>query len=160
MNICIGARGNVDVQAANIFRGHQHSLGTIDDLRTAVGLPSIYDKSDQKVHPRVSAHRGSPNIVQRRGDEECVQGTELECFRRLVANDTLAKQMHKIYMHVNNTDPYIAMVGEEHAFRYKNSCANKKNWKQFSSMGMTSTFAALDQLKKIRDGDHFWYENN
>lgn len=152
MNIRIGASGNVDVQAANIFRGRQHSLGTIDNLRTAVGLPSVFDNpdTDRRVRPRVS-RRGSPNGRAGGGRDDCVEGTEVECFRRLVANVTLAKQMHSIYGHVDNVDPYVALVGEKHAYVNKGP-------KKSSSMGETSTLVTLDQLKKIRDGDRFWYE--
>jgi peroxidase len=59
--------------------------------------------------------------------------------------------MHSIYGHVDNVDPYVALVGEKHAYVNKGP-------KKSSSMGETSTLVTLDQLKKIRDGDRFWYE--
>ena len=153
MNIRIGASGNVDVQAANIFRGRQHALGTIDDLRKAVGLPSVFDETDREVHSRDSP-RGSPNGRLGLGRAPvCIVGDEMERFRRLVANNTLAEQMHSIYGHVDNIDPYIALVGEKHAYA-------KKGPNKSSSMGETATLVVLDQFKKLRDGDRFWYEKD
>jgi len=171
MNIRIGAPGNVDVQAANIFRGRQHLLGTIDDLRKAVGLPSVFDNSedtDREESARVY-HRGSPE--RRSGKQqasECVNGNEIECFHRLVANSTLAEQMHTIYGHVDDVDPYIALVGESHANAKACQENGRKNGQQkgnskgcakmSSSVGETATLVVLNQFKKIRDGDRFWYE--
>lgn len=151
MNIRIGAPGNVDVQAANIFRGRQHMLGTIDEIRQYAGLDSVFD-TDREEAARYHSKQNK-NSRLRRSSKYCAEGNELECFQKLVANETLAEQMHSMYKHVDDVDPYIAMVGEVHAFK-------KKGRKKASSLGETATFVALDQFRKIRDGDRFWYEKD
>jgi len=158
MNIRIGAPGNVDVQAANIFRGRQHCLGTIDEIRQAVGMPSVYDTSREEA-PRAYKRgalnkRAGTNHLRRKGKKSCFTGNEIECFHRLVANTTLAQQMHSMYEHVDNVDPYIALVGEKHI----NTNMGQGSKKSSSSLGETSTLLALKQFQKIRDGDRFWYE--
>jgi hypothetical protein len=137
-------------------------LGTIDDLRKAVGLPSVFDNSDatdREESARVY-YRGSPKRRPGEGQaNKCVDGDEIECFHRLVANNTLAEEMQTIYGHVDNVDPYIALVGEKHA--NTNTCPSNgrmKGCKNSSSVGETATLVVLNQLKKIRDGDRFWYE--
>lgn len=158
MNIRIGATGNVDVQAANIFRGRQHCLGTIDELRQAVGMDSVYD-TDREVAPRAFKRgalnkRAGKNHLRRNGKKSCVSGNEIECFHRLVGNSTLAEQMHAMYETIDNIDPYIALVGEKQIATRKGQGQKKYS----SSLGETSTLIGLQQFQKIRDGDRFWYE--
>lgn len=66
-------------------------------------------------------------------------------FAEITSNRELAAKLESLYGTVNNVDPFIAAVSEDH---YGNG-----------SVGELVRAGLLDQLLRIRDGDRFWFEN-
>ena len=66
-------------------------------------------------------------------------------FSQITSKAALAQQLQSLYGSVNNIDPWVGMLAEDHV--------------QGSSVGPTHMAAIIDQFVRLRDGDRFWYQN-
>jgi len=69
----------------------------------------------------------------------------LDCFKVLTSNCELANKLRDIHGKLNKMDPLLGMLLEEPM--------------PYSALGPTMTRIILEQFKRARDGDRFWWEN-
>lgn len=69
---------------------------------------------------------------------------DLECFTSWMENATLANMTRELYGKVSGVDAWFAFLAEKKALG--------------SSLGRTATKVILDQFKRLRDGDRFFYK--
>ncbi len=67
-------------------------------------------------------------------------------FAEITSNPDLAARLRSLYSTVDNIDPWIGALAEDHI--------------PGASVGPTHAAAITDQFLRLRDGDRFWYENN
>ncbi len=65
-------------------------------------------------------------------------------FEELTSNPLLRAQLASVYPSVDDLDPWVGFLSEDHAPN--------------SSLGICTIAALKDQFERIRDGDRFWYE--
>jgi hypothetical protein len=66
-------------------------------------------------------------------------------FGQITSNSALAARLQQLYGTVNNIDPWIGMLAEDHV--------------PGASIGPTHMAVFVDQFTRLRDGDRFWYQN-
>ncbi len=66
-------------------------------------------------------------------------------FAQVTSNADLAGSLESLYGSVNNIDPWVGMLAEDHV--------------PGTSVGPTHRAVIIDQFVRLRDGDRFWYEN-
>jgi len=69
---------------------------------------------------------------------------DLECFTSWMENATIANITREVYGKVSAIDPWFGFLAEKKAAG--------------SSLGRTATKVILDQFKRVRDADRFWYD--
>jgi len=90
---------------------------------------------------------GQPNLYD---SFLCVNNVNAEydsinCFNKLTPNATLAADLRSTFKKVDNIDPFVGFLSERKAFG--------------SSVGRTATAAIVEQLRRVRDGDRYWFQN-
>ena len=68
-----------------------------------------------------------------------------ESFEEFISDPLTRAQFQSVYDNVDDVDPLLAMLAEEHVSN--------------SSLGETLSAVIKDQFERVRDGDRFWYEN-
>lgn len=125
--------GNVDVEAANLFRGRERGVNNIDLIRQSLNLPSYYIGTS------------------------CVQNDNVNdpvsCFQLLGVTYEEAVKLQSLYGKLKNIDAFIAFMAERHAN------GDHPSRIQRSSVGETATKLILEQFKNLRNGDRFFYRN-
>jgi hypothetical protein len=116
---------NLDIEAANIFRGRE------------CGLPNYY---------RLRKFWFDEDLYTFPGCFKAPTGSDpLICFLYITTNTSAAILLQQQYQHVDNIDAFVGMMVEN---KYDNVPDN---------MGRLLTVIVLDQFKRSRDGDRFWY---
>lgn len=67
-------------------------------------------------------------------------------FGQITSNTALAQELQQLYGNVNTIDAWVGMLAEDHVAG--------------SSVGPTHMAVLIDQFRRLRDGDRFWYQNN
>src|SRR5205807_885961 len=66
-------------------------------------------------------------------------------FAQITSNRNLQRQLQSLYGNVNNIDPWVGGLAEDHI--------------PGTSTGPLIRAVLLDQFTRVRDGDRFWYQN-
>ncbi len=66
-------------------------------------------------------------------------------FDEITSDVDLQQQLQSLYGSVDNIDLWVGLLAEDHV--------------PGSSVGMTSQTILVDQFRRLRDGDRFWYQN-
>jgi len=121
----------IDVVASNLRRGRIHSTPNYHTLRQ-----TYYPAGQRQIY-------GTPGCP---ATETSPGPDPLPCFLKFVDSTTTATAVRNIYGKVNNVDAYTGMLVESHD-------------SSDSNFGLTATAIVLDQFKRSRDGDRFYWEN-
>jgi hypothetical protein len=121
----------IDVVTSNLRRGRIHSTPNYNTLRQ-----NYYPAAGRLIY-------GSAGCD---ASETSPGPDPLPCFLKFVDSVTTATAMRDHYGKVNKVDAYTGMLVESHA-------------SSDSNFGLTATALVLDQFKRSRDGDRFYWEN-
>jgi len=120
----------VDVASANMRRGRLHGLPNYHAIR------KIYYSDN----PAANSIYGAGTCT---ATETSPSPDPIGCFSAITDNCTLAVSLQQVYGKINRIDPWIGILAEKHA--------------PGSVVGWTPTRIILDQFKRARDGDRFWW---
>jgi hypothetical protein len=67
-------------------------------------------------------------------------------FAQVTSDPALAAKLASLYSNVDNIDPWVGMLAEDRL--------------PGASVGRTHMAVLMDQFRRLRDGDRFWYQNN
>jgi hypothetical protein len=70
---------------------------------------------------------------------------KVRSFPQITSKPALAAKLQALYTSVDNIDPWIGMLAEDHL--------------PGASVGPTHAAVLMDQFLRLRDGDRFWYRN-
>ncbi len=99
--------GRSDLLAANVQRGRDHGLNTINEIRKAYGLQAV------------------------------------SSFSQIFGTGAVDEKMKKVIKNLDDLDPYLVVLGER---------SNSDG-----VLGEFATAIVVDQFKRLREGDNFWY---
>jgi len=123
--------GNFDVYAANLMRGRMN------------GLPA-YDRIVQTYGPMGESIYARPGCAGSDADDDDADDA-LACFREVCADVATAERLRAAYGKVKRIDAFVGLLIEKPVAG--------------SAFGLTETAVIVDQFRRSRDGDRFWYEN-
>lgn len=122
----------LDLVSLDIMRARYNQLPNYQKLR------SQYHGLDSKTN-KIYGLPGCPNNL-----ENSQNSDPIECFVHITGNLETATELSNVYRKVNLIDPIIGMTAEAHV--------------PGSSFSRTSGNIIVDQFKRARDGDRFFYK--
>lgn len=130
----IGDRGRFDLPALDIMRARYNSVPRYVDIRRE------YHKNSNPLLNNIYGNTDCPAYLENQLDVE----DPIECFLYILSDLEKAEKLRYLYGKVSNIDAIVGLMLEEH----DNS----------SSIGETAANIIVDQFKRLRDGDRFYYE--
>jgi hypothetical protein len=122
----------IDIAAADFKRARLHGIPNYHTVRK-------FWFSDNQNENSIY---GRPNCP---ANDTTPSPDPMECFLELTDNCTLANLLREVYGKLNRIDPLLGMLVE-------------RPMRQ-SALGPTMTRVILEQFKRSRDGDRFWWQN-
>lgn len=131
----IGERGRFDVAALDIMRARFNSVPPYVTVR------KHYHRSTNTLENTIYGLNDCPAHLEH--DE--LTDDPIECFLHITSNVDNAQRLKDLYGKLTNVDAIVGLMLED----YDNT----------TSIGPTARNIIIDQFKKLRDGDRFYYEN-
>lgn len=127
-------RGGFDLMTLDLMRARYNGVPRYIVLRR-----TYYDSTDE-LEKNIYGNADCPSELENDEDTE----DPVECFMYITSNVTLAERLKDLYGKVSKIDGFVGMMVEE----YNTS----------TSIGETAGNIIIDQFRRLRDGDRFFYK--